>query len=168
MSYRVCLTDFEKHCLRSLYNARYADEKNPEKHEFCNIKMHELSMLLGHNVSWPQLQWEEQQAASQQAHRHQQEAWVQQQHDWVQQQEEHEWVQQQMAERQREQEWVQQQLESQQQEWVQQQLQQQAAAWAQQQQQQQGSPSTQLDFGSAPIPAREQGCKPQQPKTGMV
>ena len=170
MSYRVfVLQTFKKHCLKSLYNAKYADEKNPLNYAFCNAKMHELTEYLAalnqiqlgasprQQMAYAQQQMQDQQQMAQQA------IWVQQQRErasqseWVQQQQKLAWAEQQA-------EWD----RAQQQAWAEHQTQE--AVWAAQSQQGSGSASTteQLDFGAAPLPPWKQVWNPGPCITGIV
>ena len=163
MSYRVfVLQTFKKHCLKSLYNAKYADEKNPLNYAFCNAKMHELTEYLNElntiqlgasprqQMAYAQQQMQDQQQMAQQAN------WVQQQRhqDLVERASQSEWVQQQqklrLAEQQAEWDWVQQQA------WN-------PTAWNPT-----ASTTEQLDFGAAPPPPWRQVWNPGPCITGIV
>ena len=163
MSYRVfVLQTLKKHCLKSLYNAKYADEKNPLNYAFCDAKMHELNEHLNalnqiqlgasprQQMAYAQQMMEDEQQMAQQA------LWVQQQQErasqseWVQQQQKLAWVEEQA-------EWD----RAQQQAWAEQQTQE--AVWAEQQavwdraQQQTQEAQSQQGSGSASLPARYTG-----------
>ena len=159
MSYRVfVLQTLKKHCLKSLYNAKYADEKNPLKAAFCNAKMHELTEYLAElntaparqQMAYAQQQMQDQQQMAQQAY------WMQQQshQDLADRAAQSEWVQQQQklawAEQQAEWDWVQQQA------WN-------PTAWNPT-----ASTTEQLDFGAAPPPTWKQVWNPGPCITGIV